>query len=1157
MNNNTQESLDRVKASDPSYSVWVSASAGSGKTTVLVKRLLRMLLEGIQPSKILCITFTNTGASEMRNRINSALAKWTVLNDDDLKKQIITLVGNNDNIENNISRARTLFTKIIDNSNDFKILTIHSFCQQIIKRFPLEANIIPNFQIADDILADELLCKAESKILEINDEKIKNAIDLIFKYKNEEQFLELLKKIINQKDNLLYLRSKFSTVDGVIYEISKLFNIGINETENEIINNFKNSSKLKEYFDNEKINLIKETAGISDTKSINKIEKLLNSKEIKICDLKEYLLVFYTSTKDKIRDNVFTPKIIKIYPELQDFIDCETKLVINLNEKLNDFVNFQFTSAFIRIAYHLFNIYDNLKKQSGYLDYGDLIFETNKLLNDKDYKNLDGENFCSSWVNYKLDEGISHILVDEAQDTSPIQWEIIKSITEEFFSGYGQQGNENKTIFVVGDEKQSIFSFQGAKPDNLNVMLNYYKEKIEGCKKNFANISLQTSFRSLQTILKVTDEVFSDEERRKAITKLNNKIIHHLGRENQGLGKVEIWPLINVENEEENNEEDDENKNGKKIKEAVDWKINYLDDIEETGKQKLAKIIANKITYWFKNKKIIYSRKDKCERPLKYSDIMILVRSRKDDFTNSLIKQLNKSNILTMGNDRFKINDNIISQDILSLCKFILFNEDDLNLANIFKSPFLNMTEDDLYKLCMYKNKNNCSLWQAMQDNIEYNDKTFLLKSIIEYSSSSTIYELLFFIFDKLNLRKNIKKRFSYLTDDILNEFLKIANEYSNSHTTSTLLNFISFIETSDLEIKRDMDQSVDEIKIITVHSAKGLESPIVILPDTNHLSQSIDKIDNILNYKAVDDIDYTIPLLQKEKSLFTEKVKDDMKNDTENEYLRLLYVAITRAENELYICDSDTKKSNKKDTWYKILDDTIKDNSKVKTKYDEIVKDNIYYIGDDDKFANNNELKKDSNNSLKSNEEIDSIIEKISSDIKEKNSIKVINPSIYYSENAINNPTVNTDNIEKGKIVHKLLEILPNIKNEEWNNAIDIYLKDNIRYKDEVKNIVLNILNNKEFNFIFSENSKSEVPIFGKINNNIISGQIDRLSIIGNKLYIIDYKNTNSLPKTVPEKYKEQLGLYKELLQKIYKDKTIECYILWTSFGIMQEVEK
>lgn len=1129
--------LDEVKrkqgiASNPEYSIWTSASAGSGKTTVLVNRLLRMLLSGIKPSKILCITFTNTGAVTMKNRINDKLAEWAVFSDSKLEEEIVKLEGNEDKLKEKIKIARTLFAKILDHSNDFKILTIHSFCQQIIKRFPLEAGIVPSFQIADEIVSEELLSKAKEKILGIDKDDVRESIKYVFSNINEDQFIGLLKKAIGQKDSLLYFKNRFFTIEGIGNKLREVFNIGNISSFDEIEAEFKKHI-CQFSMTNDIIESVNEKSSEFDVKFIKIFQKFKEDKSY----FKEYVDCFLTSA-GSITKRLLSKKMASTFPDFDEFIKNEVELILKFKEDSGNFINFKFTLSFLTIVYEIFNIYDDLKKSKGLLDYGDLIFETSKLLNNSKFRNLFGDNCFSSWINYKLDEGLDHLLIDEAQDTSPTQWDIVKSLTDEFFAGYGQRGEENRTIFVVGDEKQSIFSFQGAEPKNFDLMLKYYKNSIESCGKKFENIYLETSFRSLKSILNIADEAFKDPRRKEAISKAPNQIKHNVVRD-CGIGKVEVWPLIKEEEKED--------------KKDVDyWGNNYLEsDIELTKKQKLAETIAKEIESWFKNGKTIFSRKDGKERLLKYSDIMILVKSRNKDFINYLIRQFNKRNIMTMGNDKFDLTDSIISQDILALLKFLIFRDDNLNFANLFKSPFLSLTENDLYLLCEYKNKNSKTLWQSINDLDQYKEQVDFLNDLINKSKSCSIYELLFYIFEIKGMRKKIKERFRYLADEVIDEFLSLSSAYEKNHNNSTILNFVYFIENTEIKIKRDMEQSNDEVKIMTVHSSKGLEAPIVILPDTNHNGGKINKIDKFLFSEQPGD-NFEIPLLNLKSSNFIDNIVNEEKNKAENEYLRLLYVAITRAENELYVCDCESGKNSKPNdgNWYQIIKSAL-ENSGAKVRKSDNIEGDILYVGDLDKFTNQKYQILENKN----NEKVKKLLEELSRDMVGVKEIKIINPSLYYAENMQTSPQDNSDNLEKGKLVHKLLEILPEAIPAEWSDIMEIYLK-NKSYKDEVAEIVLNVLNNNEFKFLFDKNSKAEVPIFGEVDGDLISGQIDRMSILDDKIYIVDYKNTNSIPNYVPIKYVKQLVLYKALLKKIYPNKEIISFILWTSFGKIDRVD-
>ncbi|MDR3290173.1 MAG: UvrD-helicase domain-containing protein [Rickettsiales bacterium] len=1055
--------MEQKIAINPQNNIWVGASAGSGKTTILVKRLLKLLLSGVELSKIVCITFTKTGSTEMKHRINTKLASWATMDDDELQKELEEL-GDGDKKQ----KAKTLFAEVLDRTDDLKIFTIHSFCQQIIKQFPLEVGIVPNFQIIDDIGTKDLLEKAKKNVFE-NNEEAKEAMKYIFKYKTIEDFNETLKSLVNKKDELLLLGY------NIFDEIKKI-----------IIGEEKFDLEKKVTIPQDIITFLKNTGSVMNK---NFAEKYENG------DWNEYKSIFLTQ-ENKPRAKIFTKEMYEKYPDFAKILTEERDRIYEVAQYEMNLENFEYTKAFLRIGYGIFDEYDKEKKEKGVLDYNDLLFYTKKLL-----KNGIG------WVNYKLDGGIEHILIDEAQDTSPIQWEIVKCITEEFFAGQNRQTENgiNRTIFVVGDEKQSIFGFQGANVEEFFKNHKYYNEKTD-----LKLVSLNRSYRSFGAILNTVDKVFNNGDRLKAISNIKSENCENILNElkhiaNKGAGgRVEILPLVVPIK--------------KNTTSTIDW-ANPDEDIELTGKQELAIALSNEIESWFKCGKIINNR------PLKYKDIMILVRARNDIFLNFLIKQFSEKGIPVMGNDRFKLKSHIISKDIIALLKVLLFPDDDLNLANIVKSPFLGMTDNELEWLCL--NNDSVRLFDAI-------NSSFLFDLMEKYSDMG-IFKTLQYIFEKT--RDKFRNRFGEIADEIINEFLFLASNYENNNTNSTLLNFVNYIETNDMDLKRDMVQANNVIRIMTVHASKGMESPIVILPDTNHTKDSIEKIDDVI-YRN------NMPILSLNKTKNIDEIKKYEKLKQREEYLRLLYVAMTRAENELYICDCE-KKKNDEENWYNILKETITDN-----KYDnKNFNGESFYIGEESKCD------KSEHKELKDVQKLINFMPPSHETRTNDTEYKIVNPSLYYMEKTFKKTTDNNKNIEIGKTIHKLLEIMPN----------ESILASQ---SPEIQKVIKNILTN--FPFLFNEQVKNEVAIYGKISQNmidalpdynlkvgdIISGQIDKLIVYDDKIIIVDYKHTNHLPEKVPDKYIKQLILYKKLLEKIYGDKKIvESYILWTNYGKMSKV--
>jgi len=1108
-------------ASNPEYSIWVAASAGSGKTTVLVNRLIRLLLSGICPSKILCITFTKTAAAEMRNRINSGLLNWVSVDEEKLIRQLEKLTGAKPDKET-ILNARTLFAKVVDRMDELKIMTIHSFCQQLLKKFPLEAGIVPNFEVIDEIQSQELLLDARKQlILNTSNTLVQDAIKTIAIQTNELGFIDLLSEFLNKRDNILYGLDHYG-LDGLIKNILQELNISSDEKSENIIEDFVNE------FDDYKDELKKALEVIME----NEEEKIkehfsitfpiwLNASRIeKKLIIKDYVLLYLT-LRDQPRKTLITKKFAEKFPEIAESLHEEQTRVFLFSEKLKSLKISQLTQSLLIVGNEILNIYKNLKISNGLLDYNDLILLTNKLLT---------SSGNAAWISYKLDQGIDHLLLDEAQDTSPYQWQIVNTIASEFFSGLGRT-EDKRTLFIVGDEKQSIFGFQGAEPKMFNTVHNYYKEITEN--NNFKTIALENSFRSLPNILKFVDKVFEDPERKNAISFSENNIQHNAIRSDYP-GKVELWPLF---------------KNTEEKKEESGWQLYFEQDIELTNIEKLANHIAETIQDWIENKKLIQDVKGKV-RVLKYSDIMILLKNRTNNLINYLIRAFNKYKIPVAGADRMVLTQEILIQDLIALANFTLFPNDNLNLANIIKSPILNLNEEDLFKLSTYRNEK--TLWESLKENTDYSETFEYLSDLIEKSKELTPYEFFFYILETQNGREKIVSRFTETAHDLLDEFLSVATSFEEKHTAA-LNDFIYYLNNNLIQIKRDMEEVGNEIRIMTIHASKGLQAPVVILPDTFHSSQRISKSPRIL-WKEHNDI--LLPFwngdMENNNELILE-LKDNEKAEDYKEYLRLLYVALTRARDELYIAGWDISKANK-DSWYNVLSESIKEIGQEK--------ENGFIFGKNIS-GKIDIIEKEEQENL---DEIQKLLEEFKSTTDlPKQVLKIINPSQLYSHtNNDITPTRIPLQIIKGQAVHKLLEILPNSEGQDREKIANYYLENsfnelNKTEKEKIKNNVLNILNNEPFKYFFTETSKAEVPIVGEIDGNIISGTIDRLVIEENKIIIIDYKNTEKLPKAendIPINYREQLKLYKQIIEKIYPDKTIECYILWTSFCELTKIK-
>lgn len=1137
-------------------SIWVSASAGSGKTTILVKRLLKLLLNNIDLSKIVCITYTKTGANEMKTRIYKELSKWVILNDDDLKRNLSEFYLSYSDTDL-LLKARTLFARVIDNIDELKILTIHSFCQQILKKFPLEAGILPNFEIMEN--SKELINDCTNKFLKNIDkypdfsDKIRN----IIKYKNEEQFYSLINAVLAKQQDLNLILSFNYDFKNDLY---KLFGLYKNDTEKNFLNEFINNLGFVDvnYFKNH----IYENLTDKQREHFNVLLEWNNyDDDYKNDNYENYLAVFLTKEFDKRKFGNEFKKISSINEECVSTIIQEQDRCYDFYQNITKIKTINITISILEISLKILEVYQNEKQQRGILDYDDLIIYTLKLLTNTEY---------SAWINYKLDSGIEHILLDEAQDTSKIQWGIIQQLTEEFFSGKGVN-EKNRSIFVVGDEKQSIFKFQGASPNMFSEQYNFYKYTIENCNKFINKIDLEYSFRSLPAILKFTDTVFQQIENATRISKLTNIIKHNCLRsseENQGL--IEVWPLIEP---------------AKKTETA--WQISFENDNEIKTKEQLALNIALKIREIITKNKVI-TVKNK-EKNVDFKDIIILLKNRDEILLSYLIRKLNEFNIPNSGFDKTTLLENIIVKDFLSILEFVVFPQDDFILASLFKSPILNMEEEELFFLCRYKIENNyANLFESLKEfcnnydnktlkfisflqqntfqNFKFNIDNYkqillILNDFILKSKDLIISEFIYYIINNFDIKIRFLERFSNNFLEIFKQFMNYIKNFE-SNNTITIFNFLQNIKENNLEIKKDLDHSINQVRIMTVHASKGLEAPIVFVINSSYNTISEDLIWN------EDDFDYKLPIFTKfSKTDIYQSIKENIKENNYAEYLRLFYVAITRAENELYICgcknlkektESEAKDDGKK-TWYDLAYLAIKTiGYQKKFEFDDTTEKYIY--GDEKqkyyKIDNNEVITQNIDNNILNNIKKLNFIQKENKQDEEFQFLKHLDRD--------NNILSINIAITRGNAVHKLLEILPLTKKEERDEIADIYLNNSFftlskQDRITIKQKVFQILDHPDYQEFFDENSKSEVNIMGQLGDKNVPKRIDRLVVKKDEVIIIDYKNTINCYQTkeqLPREFITQLKVYKDLISKIYKNRKITCYILLTSHIKLIKVE-
>lgn len=1049
-------------AADPKASAWVAASAGTGKTKVLTDRLLNLLLEGFAPERLLCLTFTKAAAAEMSNRLMKKLASWATLSNLNLAEELVTLTGKSLASTDLLHRARQLFTLVLDTPGGMKIQTIHGFCQSILARFPLEAEIPPHFHVLDDYQSEEILKIAQNSVFERPSPLVDKALSILNPYMTDLRFLSLLEDINQQRARLDSLLNQYDTIWDYAHFLLNFLEI------NELVNN---------------------PHEILEPSLAETLKKQFAPNE----DNFETYIRIYLTQKNEVRKKL-SPVQMRRAEEVLRFVKSLSALEIT-----------QRTLATLILFQEISREYTERKIDLGALDYDDLIQKTNTLLK---------QSGMANWVLFKLDGGNDHLLIDEAQDTNGPQWEIILSLTSEFFT----PDKPYRTIFAVGDAKQSIYSFQGAKPEEFLKLKDYFSTHSQRIGQTWRDVQMDLSYRSTAAILTIVDEIFAHEQNKRGVSFENTDITHKVSREPLEThlpGLVEVWPLIQTTPLEED------------LESRGEWPLPLRRMKKQIPEFQLAEYIADKIENWIGSGGVLPST----HQPVQPRDILILVRKR-NNLSEHIISALKKKNIPVAGADRLILTDHIAVMDLLSLGEFTLLPEDDLTLACVLRSPLIGLSEEDLFTLAHGRAG---SLWTSLSEKAQRSPSFEVahnwLEACLNQADISPVYEFYSWILTLMQGRKKILGRLGHEAEDVLEEFLTQCLNYDQTHTSS-LQGFIHFMKSQRQEIKRDTsDTTHNEVRLMTIHGSKGLQAPIVILPDAAQSTKG--KVDSLL---WGDELVMICPP-QTHDTDQTLTLKNKARIDEDCEKNRLLYVALTRAQDRLYVAGYTTGKELSKDTWY----------HKIKYAVEQKSGTQRYFHGTDqgeDTF-------------LKSLENLP--IQPVSVPDWALTHPQRFNPTKPYSFEKTNAPSLA---IERGILIHRLFEYLPTIPvNLRYNAACKVIEKEGLNIQEWETDIheTMHIMEKPELKALFGPQSCAEVPISGYIDGNPFQGRIDRLLITDETINIVDYKTDRkpaSAHEDIPESYLKQLEKYSKALQSIYPKHKIRKFLLWTEGPSIQVVD-
>ena len=1140
----------QARASDPLASAFVSANAGSGKTHVLVQRVIRLLLTGVSPEKILCITFTKAAAANMAERVFSTLGHWVTLDDDALDAAIRDAGMTRPDAALRL-RARELFACALETPGGLKVQTIHALCTRLLQQFPFEANVPARFTVLDDRDQNEMMERANLKVLldasRDPDSAGGRALNVAMASAADVTFKDVVREACLSRDHFMAWTDDAGGADAAAAQMSAALGVDasvrIEDVEREIIDGPNlPRARWKE------IAAILDSGAKSEQGHADRLRLALAS--IGATQVDEYLGIFLTDDRTP-RKTVVTKKFCDSNPALARLFDAEGVRIETLIERRRAVTTRDRTHALLQIATAAAANYRREKQERGLLDYDDLIDKTLQML----------DRVTSGWVHYKLDRGVDHVLIDEAQDTSPRQWDIVAHIVSEFTSGEGAREGITRTIFAVGDEKQSIFSFQGAAPREFADKRQHFQTRFRAAGLNFDPVSFTYSFRSGVSVLRGVESAFQTEEVFRSITSDRDGMPSHEALADAGPSLIELWELQQPDKKED----------------MEGWRAPF-DGISATSPEvRLAKRIQAEIKSLVEGGTMTGRSGDR--RPLRYGDMLVLVRRRGNAF-DAVIQALKHANIPVAGADRLKLTEHIAIIDLMNLADALLLPQDDLALAVALKSPLFGLTDDDLFKLAWQRKG---SLRQALDHHAATDGKLESALGRLRACEGRVLRETPFAFYawllggqgDGNGGRARILRRLGHEANDALDEFLELALGYERKAPAS-LQGFMAWLRAADLEVKRDMEISRDEVRVMTVHGAKGLEAPVVFLVDTTSSPSDTQRL-KLIHLPRGNAAPHAPGVV-----VWAGRKADDpaavaiartaMLAETEDEYRRLLYVAMTRAADRLIVggCMPGNMNTVRKFSWYDLIvkglcnsglhEQNIERSDGAVKRYCRL--EDVTIPADRGAItapatAAAAALPPWLRTAAPAESRADNRLRPSDPAGNEGRSIRA-GGSVHERARAL----------QRGTLVHRLLQSLPDVAAERRRDAAQKYLARNAGSwtdgdREALASGVLSLIEDPRFAPVFALGGRAEVSIAGRLDRPgrppaLVSGQIDRLVVTTDEVLIVDYK-TNQAPPGAgaepPPAYVRQLAIYRAVLQKLYPKLPVRAALLWTETPELMEI--
>jgi len=1107
----------QARVAEPRANAWVSANAGSGKTFVLSRRVLRLLLDGAQPEAILCLTYTKAAAAEMRHRVTGILARWARAEETELERELAELLGQRASADEKL-RARSLFAHALDTPGGLKINTIHAFCEAVLQRFPREAGVPVNFTVIEDEAAANLLREAREGVIAEGltaDGPVGEAVRALFDALSDSQIETAIAQCLANNRKLGPI---LADPERAIGAMRASLGLGPGET----LETFSRDVVGGMVVAPDEYPLIWQVTPPRDAKRSRFEDKL--AQVDRAAPSASQLFSAYLTAAGAVPQKGFPAKAIaKTMPELAERLTAEAERLEGLYDKYKALIIAQNSAALTLVLTAILKRYESQKRARSLMDFDDLVARTAALL---------GDRGVGEWVRYKLDAGIDHILVDESQDTNPEQWAVIDALVEDYFSGAGA-AQKPKTIFAVGDPKQSIYSFQGAEPKLFLDKGRELERRARGAEREWHGETLETSFRTLSEILDGVDKVFNRPDI--AASLLTETVRHEAARTRTG-GRIEIWPVI-------------ESPESPEIPEA--WPTVPVESLAAAPRQ-LANRIAETIAGWIESRAPIGPG----GRAIGPEDILILVQKRSGIFPE-IVRALKQRNIASPGADRLPVSAHIAIDDLLGLADFLLNPADDLTLAAVLRSPLFSISEDDLFALAHGRGKANlferlgASTLEAAQ---AAHARLSGLRQRLDFDRP---YEFFAHVLYGQGGLKQFHARLGEEVDEVIAECLDLALDHETSDQPS-LTGFVATMRASDIVIKRDLVAKAAGVRVMTVHGAKGLEAPVVILADAATKPRAVT---DAVFFGAHEARAFLLYCPGKDHHCVASRpLRAELEARNIAEYWRNLYVGMTRAEEALHIAGTLDSRTKVKDTWFGVVSGALGDHS---AKISDHRGDVLRFPGLETSQPTGGQARDDVRASAQP---------LTLTPPQRRAALPIITPSRHDEAWVPSGLETAAESLRdargarlRGIALHALLQHLSAVPQERRGavalSAAQTLLPDDPALAAPVAERGLAILGDPALAHLFTADSRAEVPFSILVRQGGIAarleGRIDRL-VAGERVLVVDYKSDGRVPgapEMVSAGYVRQLALYRLAAGRLFAGKRVEAAILWTENSALMTI--